>query len=152
MTMMEQEKKMKVKLKRGQKICKNCQGINAARSRVCKECSVPFISRNIPIKNEITDWRNLQLGSYIKVIQGTGPYYVSKKDTEEVKVGEKICMGDTGVFKVVGVENKGLRVNGTSGKNAGFSFLYMGNPTISKVTGINLDPYRIKKVKFKGRK
>jgi hypothetical protein len=143
---------MKVKLKRGQKICKKCNTINACRSRSCKDCANPFISKNIPIKNEITDWRNVELGTYIKVVQGTGPYFVSKKDTEESKIGERVCMGDTGVFRVLGIDKKGLRVHGASGKNSGFSYLYMGTPTVSKTTGINLDPYRIKKIKFKNRK
>ncbi len=149
---MDQEQKMTIKLRRGQKICKNCNEINASRSRVCKGCNTPFISRNIPIKNEITDWRNIELGTYIKVIQGTGPYFVSKRETDEAKLGEKICMGDTGVFKVVGIGDQGLVVNGASSKNGGFSFLYMGNPKISNITGMNLDPYRIKKVKVKTRK
>lgn len=144
--------KLQVKLKRGQKLCKKCNSINAARSKKCKYCCNDFISKNIPIKNEITDWRNIELGSYIKVIQGTGPYFICTKDSEDTKMGEKICMGDTGVFKIVGKDQNGLKVNGALNKNAGFSYLYMGLPKKSKNTGIYWEPYRIKKVKFKGKR
>ena len=51
-----------MKLKRGQKLCKNCQAVNAARQRVCITCNKPFQLKNTPIKHEIKDWQNLQKG------------------------------------------------------------------------------------------
>ena len=61
-----------MKLKRGQKICKKCNAICAARSRICKECGAAFISKNTPIKNEVKDWKSLEKGDWLKVVQGTG--------------------------------------------------------------------------------
>ena len=100
-----------VKLKRGQKLCKSCGCINAARSGACKECKKVFVLKNSPIKNEIKDWRSLSAGDTFKVVQGTGPYYVCKRDSEEGTVGEKIYMGARGVY---------------NRKNGGYDFVYMG--------------------------
>ena len=38
-----------MKLKRGQKRCKKCQAINAARQRICIECKHEFTLKNTPI-------------------------------------------------------------------------------------------------------
>ena len=141
-----------VKLNRGQKLCNSCQSVNAARQRVCKQCGHQFISKNTPISGEIKDWKSLQKGTLIKVIQGTGPYFISKKDSDEGLAGEKICMGNTGVYKVVGVDDKGIIVYGGSPKNSGFTYLYMGNARISQTTGTYLEAYRIKFVKKYKRK
>ena len=45
-----------MKLKRGQKRCKSCKHINAARQRMCVKCGKTFQIKNRPIKNEIKDW------------------------------------------------------------------------------------------------
>lgn len=136
-------------LKRGQKICKACQFINAARQRVCTNCDQEFILKGAPIKNEVIDWKTLDKGDYIKVVQGTGPYYISKKDNEQYNVGEKICMGDTGVYKVVDHNEDGILSFGASPNNSGFTYLYMGKKQKSTDTGIYLEPYRIIKIKRK---
>jgi len=141
-----------VKLKRGQKICKSCGNINPSRSRTCKHCSSDFSFKNIPVKNEILDWRNIEVGAYIKVIRGTGPYFICNKDSDEMLKGERIHMGHTGVFKIVGKDQNGLKANGVSSKNSGFSYLYMGDPKRSKMTGIYWESYRIKKANFKGKR
>jgi len=143
------------KLKKGQKLCPNCKKINAARQRVCKHCLKQFVSKNTPIKNEIKDWQNIEIGTYIKVVQGTGPYFLPKRDSEEdgVVARERICMGDTGVYKVMGIQKDGLITCGTTIRNGGFSFLYMGPSKKSKLTGMQLEAHRIllKKVKKHGR-
>ena len=141
-----------VKLKRGQKLCTECGAVNAARQRVCKQCGHQFISKNTPVSGEIKDWKSLKKGTLIKVIQGTGPYFISKKDCDEAFAGEKICMGNTGVYKVVGIDDKGIVAYGASPKNAGFTYLYMGNARVSQTTGTYLEPYRIKFVKKSKRK
>ena len=115
-----------VKLKRGQKLCKSCGCINAARSGACKECKKVFVLKNGPIKNEIKDWKSLSAGDTFKVVQGTGPYYVCQRDSEEGTTGEKIYMGARGVYKVVEVRYNGLLVYGVSRKNGGYDFVYMG--------------------------
>jgi hypothetical protein len=58
--------------------------------------------------------------------KGTGPYFISKRDSEDGLAGEKICMGNTGVYKVVGLDNTGIVVYGAALKNAGYSYIYMG--------------------------
>jgi hypothetical protein len=136
-----------MKLNRGQKRCKKCKSINAARQRICKNCQFEFISKNTPVKGEIKDWKSLEIGDYIKIIQGTGPYFINKKDTEESKVGDRICLGDIGVYRVEKKYRDGLRVSGVSFKNGGFSFLYMGKPKYIPSTGVHREPYRIKRVK-----
>ena len=143
------------KLSRGQKLCKNCKGVNASRQRVCKHCDTPFVLKNTPIKGEIKDWRLLEKGTLIKVIQGTGPYFISKRDSEDGLAGEKICMGNTGVYKVVGLDNTGIVVYGAALKNAGYSYIYMGPSRKSNTTGTYLEPHRIKlltKIKKRKRK
>ena len=76
-----------MKLKRGQKLCKNCQAVNAARQRVCITCNKPFQLKNTPIKHEIKDWQNLQKGDTFRVVNGTGSYYVLKRDCSEGEEG-----------------------------------------------------------------
>lgn len=143
---------MTVKLTRGQKLCKTCNEVNAARQRICKSCGSHFVSKNTPISGEVKDWKELQKGTLIKVIQGTGPYYIAKRDSDESFVGEKICMGDTGVFKVISTDENGIVVYGASRKNSGFSYLYMGPSKKSENTGTYLEPYRIKYVVTKRKK
>ena len=137
---------MKIKLQRGQKLCKECDTVNAARQRICKGCGHEFMSKNTPIAGEVKDWKELQKGTLIKVIQGTGPYFISRRDTDESYKGERICMGDTGVFKVISTDHSGILVYGASRKNSGYSYLYMGVPKKSEITGTYLEPYRIKYV------
>lgn len=137
------------KLERGQKKCPKCKKVNASRQRVCKHCSFEFISKNIPVKSEVKNWKELEIGSYIKIIQGTGPYFIAKRENDECKVGERICMGDTGVFKVIKIDKNGIVAFGATNKNAGYTYLYMGKAKYSEITGIFSEPYRIKKVKQK---
>jgi len=140
-----------VKLNRGQKLCKTCMSVNAARQMVCKTCNSPFSSKSTPVKNQINNWKNLEKDSYFKVVQGSGPYYIASKDSESHKVGEKVCMGYTGVFKVVKVEENGILSYGLSNKNAGYSFIYMGPSKTSKETGIKMEPHKLVKVKIRKR-
>ena len=136
-------------LKRGQKTCPKCKEVNASRQRKCKFCSTIFVAKEIIGKDEVTDWKNLLEGEYIKVIQGTGPYFISVKDSDESQEGERIYMGVTGVYKVAGIDEKGIRVYGTTIKNGGLAFIYMGPKGHSDITGTYLQPYRIKRVKVR---
>jgi hypothetical protein len=132
-----------IKLSRGQKLCPGCNKINASRQRVCKHCDREFISKNTPIKNEILDWKKLERGDYIRIVQGTGPYFLCTRDTDECTTGERLCMGNKGVYKVVGLDRRGIRAVGASHKNGGFVYLYMGEPYCSKETGLYYEPYRL---------
>lgn len=141
------EKEKLPQLKKGQKVCPNCKAVNAARQMICKICQHEFASKNIPTKNQILDWKNLQNGDYIKIVQGSGPYYISRRDSIDGKAGDRICMGSVGVFKVVSVTDQGINTYGAMRKNGGYAFLYMGTPYQSEQTGVYIEPYKIRKVK-----
>ena len=136
-----------VKLKRGQKLCKKCDSINAARSRACNSCGGVFISKNTPIKNEIKDWRAMQKGEPFRVVQGTGPYFVCTRGSEESAIGDKIYMGCKGKYEVVRLVGNGLLCKGIGKNSCGLEFLYMGNKEVSKKTGIIKEPHRLIKIK-----
>lgn len=122
------------KLKRGQKLCKNCNGINGARSYICKHCNNEFnpsISKNKFKKSKKNkkysrvEWKDLVAGDRIKVFKGGGNYYVND-------LGEKIYMSRPGIYTIQGKDDNGLIVY--SNKNGGFGYIYMGeemqSPTI----------------------
>ena len=140
------------KLKRGQKLCKKCNSVNAARSKICNSCGVAFIAKNTPIKNEIKDWSSLQKGEWFRVVQGTGPYFVCTRGSEESAIGDKIYMGCKGKYEVVRVVGNGLLCKGLGNKACGLEFLYMGNKEVSKGTGIFKEPHRLIKIKTRKRK
>ena len=109
-----------MKVKRGQKLCKNCNGINGARAYVCKHCNVAFVSNAIsktkkfkrkrqPKKfEEISDWKELSDGDKIKVIGRSGNYYVGSN-------GDRQYMTDAGVYTVKDKDDKGLTVYSQDG-------------------------------------
>jgi hypothetical protein len=139
----------KVKLRRGQKQCKSCGAICASRSSFCKSCNKPFISRNTPIKNEIKDWKSLEKGARFKVVQGTGSYYLCKRDTEEGKRGEKIYMGARGVYTVNEIIKDGILAFGQSKNNSGIHFVYMGKECYCESTGITRNSHRLVRISNK---
>ena len=113
------------KLKRGQKMCKNCQTINGVRSFNCKNCSHPFkmkgtrktITVNGKIKrNFITDHKTLEKGDYIRVFKKGGPYHLDP-------AGNKNYLCRKGKYTVDKVTDNGIMVYSQYG---GFEFLYMG--------------------------
>jgi len=138
-----------MKVKRGQKLCKNCNGINGARAYVCKHCNVAFVSNAIsktkkfkrkrqPKKfEEISDWKELSDGDKIKVIGRSGNYYVGSN-------GDRQYMTDAGVYTVKDKDDKGLTVYSQDG---GFGYIYMG-PEIKSDTIPNMyrSPHKIVKV------
>lgn len=126
-----------MKLKRGQKLCKNCNQTNGARSHTCKHCNHSFKSNDAPIsKNkpgkvkkqrkpkkfeEISDWTSLQNGDRIKVIGRSGNYYMGQD-------GERQYLTDAGLYTVRGVDSLGLHVY-----DGGYGYIYMGPEVRSDV-------------------
>ena len=121
-----------MKLKRGQKLCKNCNGINGARSHVCKHCNTEFkagaIAKNKPLNvkkqkrfEEISDWRSLERGDRIKVFARSGNYYVNKD-------GERQYLTDAGVYTVQDKDDCGLNVF-----SEGYGYIYMGPEVASQI-------------------
>jgi hypothetical protein len=117
-----------MKVKRGQKLCKSCNGINGARSHTCKHCNTEFNIETTskskkPVKTkkvkkfeEITDWKSLTNGDRIKVIGRSGNYYIGDS-------GDKQYMTDAGIYTVKSHDTNGLIVYASDG---GWGYIYMG--------------------------
>jgi hypothetical protein len=137
-----------IKLKRGQKLCPECNSVNAARSYQCKMCGSDFLPKNTLLKNEVENWRDLQKGEEVKVIQGSGPFFRLDKDCEDGSRNERLYMNESGVYTIVELRDNGVMAYGDSG----YAFLYMGPSVYREETGINREPYRLKRVKRRVRK
>jgi hypothetical protein len=137
-----------MKLKRGQKLCKNCNQINGARSHSCKHCNHEFVPASITKKNkfktkrpkrfeEIEDWKSLAIGDTIKVVGRSGNYYVND-------MGEKMYMSDAGVYTVFKQDSNGLVVHNTNG---GYGYIYMGKEVQSDlIDNMYRSPHKLIKV------
>lgn len=129
------------KLKRGQKMCRNCNTINGVRSFTCKSCGHAFVMKSSPKhggikktkikkfrKQPVDDHTTLLPGDLIKVVQGTGPYHT---DSE----GVKHSIGNKGKYRVKSVVSNGVMVSSDYGCQ---EFLYMGpvmqSPTVDTIT------------------
>lgn len=131
-----------MKLKRGQKLCKNCNNINGARAHVCKHCNKEFVAgtnNKKPTKQRkkkrfefIENWQELQTGDRIKVVARTGSYYINQD-------GEKQYLTDPGLYTVDSVDGTGLRVF-----NGAYGYIYMG-PEVPSTTIPNMyrSPHKI---------
>lgn len=136
-----------MKLKRGQKLCKNCNVINGARAHTCKNCGHEFVSKNKTDKpskpkktkkySEIEDWRSLVDGDRIKVVGRSGNYYVGAN-------GDRQYMTDAGVYTISGHDDNGLMVYGDG---EGFGYIYMGQEVKSDVIpNMYRSPHKILKL------
>lgn len=139
-----------MKLKRGQKLCKNCNQINGARAHTCKHCGSEFVSKSegataVKTKRKkrfkkystIENWRELVHGDRIKVVRGTGTYYVNE-------AGDKQYLADAGIYTVMSSDDKGLTVYASDG---GFGYIYMGPEEPSNtLPNVYRSPHKIVKV------
>lgn len=135
-----------MKLKRGQKLCKNCNNTNGARAHVCKHCNSEFTSnsKSKPVKikkskpkkyEEVTDWRSLNSGDKIKVIGRSGNYYLGED-------GDKQYLTDAGIYTIKDKDDLGLRVY-----NGGHGYIYMGPEIKSNIIpNMYRSPHKIIKV------
>jgi hypothetical protein len=123
---------MEVKLKRGQKLCRNCNTINGVRSFNCKSCNSPFAMKKVRKtilvdgkvkRNFITDHKTLQKGDYIRVFKKGGPYHLDKD-------GNKNYLCHKGKYTVDRIMEDGIMVHSQYG---GSEFLYMGPKMISPI-------------------
>jgi hypothetical protein len=138
-----------MKLKRGQKRCKYCKSINAARQRICIGCKEEFTLKNTPIKNEIKDWKSLQEGDAFRVVNGTGPYYVLSRDCSEGDKGDRIFMGAKGKYIVKGISDCGIHAFSKTARGGYYEFVYMGEDHFSQDLNIYSRAHRIIKIKYK---
>jgi len=120
-----------MKLKRGQKLCNNCNNVNGARARACKSCNQEFEIRGNVIakikkkklnKNfSSVDWKSLNRGDIIYVNGRSGNYFLNGD-------GTKTYTTDKGVYTVIEIKDEGLFAYGKRGN----TFIYMGEEKQSK--------------------
>lgn len=132
-----------MKLKRGQKLCQNCNNVNGARAHVCKHCNTEFkagvTSKNKKVKTtktkkyeEISDWQSLQKGDRIKIVGRSGNYFLNVD-------GEKQYLTDPGIYTVQGSDRLGLHVY-----DGGYGYIYMGPEKISDaIPNLYRSPHKI---------
>ena len=118
------------------KICPKCNQKSGVRSYFCKHCSYEFIAkddftekpkpeRKPKVKNRVkkmveVDWKTLNIGETIKVVQGSGPYRINGG-------GEKIPFGHSGEYIVKEIQQDGMLAT----QKGMIHFIYMGEPRMS---------------------
>ena len=132
---------------RGKKTCP-CGFVTGPRTFKCPECGQSFnIQKGITKKrgkrkgDVIEDWRDLKSGDFIRVIAGSGPYWINEGTQE------RESLGYFGLFKVNRVEIDGLGCYPADKKNnSGFCYIYMGEAKKSP-TGVSYKrAHKIRKV------
>ena len=134
-----------MKLKRGQKLCKECGETSGARAKVCKHCGAPFEVRTAPtvrmkrLRSKAkrkglveADWRELKPGQEIHFNGRSGAYWLNGDGTKEYTT-------DKGVYKVVTILDKGF---GAYGKK-GYTFFDMSTGQSSMIPMLWNSPYKI---------
>ena len=135
-----------MKLKRGQKLCKECGETSGARAKVCKHCGAPFEVRTDPTVRmkrvrakakrkglvEVSDWTELKPGQEIYFNGRSGAYWLNGDGTKEYTT-------DKGVYKIVNVLDKGF---GAYGKK-GYTFFDMSTGQSSMIPMLWNSPYKI---------
>lgn len=122
--------------KRGVKLCSECGTEHGVRAYECKNCDHPFVMkkpRRGQRKKLVEDYKTLRAGDVIRVVGGSGDYYVGRD-------GEKQYFTDRGRYKVEGIDNTGIKAYGPHG----YTYLYMGKSCPSKlVEGVFKAPHKI---------
>lgn len=139
---------------RGHKNCSSCGFSTGPRSFRCPNCQTPFefkekgiaqLRKQLENKTEQKvvdfDWRTLQRGERIRVISGSGPYWPASGERQE-----NIPMGYHGKFTVRYVDKDGIHAVGNKKEANGHSFIYMGEPKLSK-SGLFKEPHKIVRLK-----
>ena len=108
---------------KGQKKCPECGVMNGARAYQCKECDYAFPNKYGKVrysKRPVRDWRDLKRGDCVRVVGGSGSYYVSPE------TGERTYMSSKGKYKVHSITGDGIVAYGIGKNNTGCEFIYMG--------------------------
>ena len=131
------------------KECKNCGLSVGVRTKECPDCGQKFLIRKRGPRPKEVDWTELKTGDTIKVVTGTGPYFLSRD-----KPGEKIMMGHKGLFEVVelyysksGCGIVGRQVNGRGYRANVVEFIYMGESYYDDDLSQHNEPHKILGVK-----
>tara|TARA_R110000824_G_scaffold6161_1_gene28280 strand:- start:7826 stop:8344 length:519 start_codon:yes stop_codon:yes gene_type:complete len=130
------------------KECSGCGSMLGVRTKECPDCGHKFLIRKRGPRPKQIDWTELKAGDTIKVVTGTGPYFLSK-----ITPGEKIMMGQKGVFEVVELYGVGARPKGCgivgrqiTGKKhrAGVvEYIYMGVTWYNDDLSIHEEPHKV---------
>jgi len=135
-----------MKLKRGQKLCKKCKCVNAARQRVCIDCNSEFKLTKSKLKHEIVNWKEeLKPGDTFRIINGTGPYYVLGRDCGEGKKGEKLFVGCKGKYMVRQLDDRGIMATRLTALGR-YEYIYMGKDNYCKELNIHRRAHRIVRI------
>lgn len=136
-----------MKIKRGQKLCKNCNNVCGARSKVCKHCNKEFEVRTDPVVRmkskrtkaarkglmRVDNWRELKPKQTIYFNGRSGNYYLKSDGTKDYDTPK-------GTYRVYNILEEGIGVFG----NRGYVFMYMGKERKSKWgEGIYHSPHKI---------
>ena len=135
-----------MKMKRGQKLCKECGETCGARAKTCKHCGAPFEVRTDPAVRmkrlrskakrkglvEVSDWRDLKPGQEIHYNGRSGEYWLNGDGTKEYTT-------DKGVYKIVNVLDKGF---GAYGKK-GYTFFDMSTGRSKVSPYLYNSPYKL---------
>ena len=128
------------------KECSGCGIMLGVRTKECPDCGHKFLIRKRGPRPKQIDWTELKAGDTIKVVTGTGPYFISRD-----RAGEKIMMGQKGMFEVVelygtgkpdgcGVVGRQLFGNHRAGV---IEYIYMGETWYNDDLNIHEEPHKI---------
>ena len=123
---------------KGSKQCPDCSKSVGVRTKVC-DCGYKFLFKPSFMKKRgklVKDWRELEQGDEIKVVQGSGSYAITDS-------GEKVYFTERGRLRVHKKQSNGISVYGKHGS----SLLYMGNPMYCNKTNTYRNPHKIKLLK-----
>tara|TARA_Y100000310_G_scaffold340920_1_gene438347 strand:- start:1893 stop:2390 length:498 start_codon:yes stop_codon:yes gene_type:complete len=146
----------KKKRKAPQKECPECKSMVHARVSFCRECNHTFyIKKDVEQDLLAKNWRDLKAGDIIKVITGSGSYFLSKHNKNPDGSPLRIGMGHKGKFEVVEIVDQGSRSCGivgrqlyTRGRRANVTeYIYMGEKYYNEDMIMHNEPHRIKVIK-----
>ena len=128
------------------KECKGCGLSVGVRTKECPDCGNKFVIKKRGPRPKEIEWTELKTKDVIKVVSGTGPYFVSK-----VNAGERIMLGQKGRFEVVELYNKGPRSCGIVGRQVTerghranvTEFIYMGESWYNDDMSNHNEPHKI---------
>jgi len=130
------------------KECSGCGSMLGVRTKECPDCGYKFLIRKRGPRPKEIDWTELKAGDTIKVVTGTGPYFLSKD-----RPGEKIMMGHRGVFEVVelygvgttprGCGVVGRQISGNKNRASVVEYIYMGDTYYNDPLSLHEEPHKI---------
>ena len=145
------------KRKAPQKECPKCKSLVHARVSFCRNCKHTFyIKKNVEQEMLAKNWRDLKAGDIIKVIAGSGPYFLSKHNKNPDGSPLKIMMGHKGrceVVEIYGADDKrgcgivGRQISSRGHRANVVECIYMGEVWYNDDMILHERPHKIKVIK-----